>query len=225
MQIKNFINLKSLVITIIAAAVLAIVASNIISSRFERIESATKLNIANQEATLLVIAETTARNGADSITESIVKDCSNSERDQFETYLNRLNSGLSKVELSELERLFGRCGSFYSERKSVMVSRLVREIEVYEIYVAQLSTVLNRDMNSDYQVEKWKSLAESEKEQSNLFSSLVQHQDKIITTLLAGKSQNSEEIINILAEVKEVQESLVYANQQATSLREELSSL
>lgn len=225
MQIKNFINLKSLVITIIAAAVLAIVVSNIISSRFERIESATKLNIANQEATLLVIAETTARNGADSITESIVKDCSNSERDQFETYLNRLNSGLSKVELSELERLFGRCGSFYSERKSVMVSRLVREIEVYEIYVAQLSTVLNRDMNSDYQVEKWKSLAESEKEQSNLFSSLVQHQDKIITTLLAGKSQNSEEIINILAEVKEVQESLVYANQQATSLREELSSL
>ena len=52
----------------------------------------------------------------------------------FDDLLGRLNDGLSRTQLVELERLFGRCGSFTSDRKSVMVSRLAREIEIYENY-------------------------------------------------------------------------------------------
>lgn len=224
-QIKNFLNLRSILLTIVLISLLFVSINNIIDNRFERVESEVRINIANQKTTLLAIAETTARNGADAVTESIIKDCTIEERSQFETYLNRLNTGLRNDELSELERLFGRCGSFYSNRKSVMVSRLAREIEVYEAYVAQLSVILDKDITSEYSVDSWNSLASAEKEQSVLFAKLVQLQDKIISTLLAGKSQSSPEIIDILKEVKETQESLVYTNKQASTVRAELAAL
>lgn len=224
-QIKNFLNLRSILLTIVLISLLFVSINNIIDNRFERVESEVRINIANQKTTLLAIAETTARNGADAVTESIIKDCTIEERSQFETYLNRLNTGLRNDELSELERLFGRCGSFYSNRKSVMVSRLAREIEVYEAYVAQLSVILDKDITSEYSVDSWNSLASAEKEQSVLFAKLVQLQDKIISTLLAGKSQSSPEIIDILKEVKETQESLVYSNKQASTVRAELAAL
>ncbi len=224
-QIKNFLNPKYILIATLLIFALYITVNNIIDNRLERVESEARINIANQKATLLAIAETTARNGADSVTESIVKDCSTEERSQFEDYLNRLNTGLINSELSELERLFGRCGSFYSDRKSVMVSRLAREIEVYEAYVAQLSVILDKDITDEYLVEKWNNLASAEKEQSELFAKLVQQQDKIISTLLAGKLQSSPEIIDILKEVKETQESLVYSNKQASTVRAELAAL
>lgn len=223
-SIKNT-NIKMLAAVALGIALMFLLVNTIVDKRLEQFESEARLNIANQETTLLVIAETTARNGADTVTESIVRDCTVDERSRFESLLNRLNNPLNKTELLELERLFGRCGSFYSERKSLMVSRLSREIEVYEVYVRQLSKITNKDLADLYQVPKWNQLAEAETKQSQLFTQLVHLQDRIITTLLDGKSQTSVEISEILEEVKEVQESLAYTNKQAGIVRSELASL
>lgn len=194
------------------------------NQRFESLENQTRLLISDQETILASIAQTTARNGADAVTESVIRDCTVSERSSFDTLLGSLNNNLNKTQLTELERLFGRCGGFYSERKAVMVARLAREIEIYETYVNQLSAITNTDQSNSYKLERWQQLSIEEQKLSNLFSQLVVKQDQIITSLLAGNSPQSEEIQEILYSVNEIQETLVVTNTQLSNLRTELVS-
>jgi len=217
-------NLKLIAVCILGIVLVYFLVTSLTENRFQNLESQTRLLISQQQSILATIAETTARNGADSVTEQIVKDCSLSERSTFDTLLGDLDTGLSQLQLVELERLFGRCGGFYSERKSVMVARLAREIEVYETYVIQLGVILDADVADEFQIDLWNKLAQEEKKQSNLFSRLVNTQDQIITTLLSGKSANSVEIKEILQEVKEIQGNLVVANKQVANIRAELIS-
>ncbi|MCA9360566.1 hypothetical protein KC730_01600, partial [Candidatus Kaiserbacteria bacterium] len=164
--------------------------------------------------------------GADAVTESIVKDCSINERLQFEELLGKLDSKLSQAQLVELERLFGRCGAFFSERKSVMVAKLVREVEILNNYVTQLNVILNDENDSDeFLLETWTELAIEEKKRSDQLAELVQLQDKIITALLNGKSVQSTEILGIMQTVKEVQENLTLSNIKATEARAKLITL
>lgn len=218
-------HLKTIVLGAAILFVFAYVGGVLIArERLADLRSELLLQTSEQQALLFTIAETTSRNGADDITERIVKDCSLEERTLFDSLLGRLNSGLLKTELTTLERLFGRCGSFYAERKSVMVARLEREVEVYESSVKQLEQIGGVDTN-DFQVDLWKQLVLEESKQSAEFSSLVQLQDKIITALLEGKSVNSSEIIGILDEVKIVQQSLSDANMSAGEKRRALDAL
>jgi len=194
----------------------------IVEKKLNDLESRIQVMTSDQKALLTTIAETTARNGADQITESIVRDCTTSERSRFDTLLGRLNSGLSKSELSELSRLYDRCGTFYAERKSVMVARLSREIEVYESYVQQLKTVSDKKTVASYSVERWKELAEAEKRQSNAFTNLAQLQGTIISLLNDGKSPTSKEVNDTLTKVKEQQQILAVANTEASEIRKSL---
>lgn len=196
-----------------------------VDARFQTLENEARAHIAEQEALLIAIAETTARNGGDAVTEAIVKDCVVTERVRFDGLLGRLNAGLPQAELLELERLFGRCGSFYSERKSLMVARLAREIEVYEAQVQQLGIILDADVSEQFSVPQWQALAAQEQIQGELFSELVRLQDQIIAALISGTTVESEEMSDILRQVAEVQETLVVANLQAGSIRSELVPL
>jgi plasmid maintenance system killer protein len=123
-----------------------------------------------------------------------------------------------------LERLFGRCGGFYAERKAMMVARLAREIEVYQTYVRQLETIIDADVEDEFFISQWTHLAEQEQKQSELFSELVRKQDEIIAALLAGKSADSLEIVEILRDVQEIQDTLTVTNIQTANVREELNS-
>lgn len=202
-----------------------LISSYIVSERLQTFEATSRVQIAEQEALLSTIAETTARNGADSITESIVQDCQIDDRSRFDTLLGSLDNGLQRYELIELERLFDSCGSFYAERKAVMVARFAREIEVYESYVEHLSAITGKDEVEEYQVGAWKNLAAGEKTQSALFSSLVRLQKEIIDALLSGKTASSEEIVTILNEVRETREELLYTKTQTDGIRTGLTAL
>ncbi|MCB9810208.1 hypothetical protein H6781_01250 [Candidatus Nomurabacteria bacterium] len=216
---------KNLVVLLIGMLVMYFGVTTMVDKRFAEFETNTRSQITEQLVLVSAISEATSRNGADAVTESIVKDCSVSERIQFDDLLNNLNNNLNRTQLTELERLFGRCGSFYSERKSVMVARLTREVEILEGYVNQLSVILDKDISSEYSLEDWKKLSEEEKKQSELFANLVVLQDEIISTLLSGKNAQSPEIEEILQQVREVQETLLVANAQASALRSRLISL
>lgn len=221
---NNFLSVKNLLVLAIGAAIVYGLTTHIVSERLQNLEQQAELLAADQESVLVAIAETTARNGADAITESIIQDCSLDERDRFEELLNGLNSGLPRTELVELERLFGRCGGFFAERKAVMVARLSREIEVYESYVLQLEEITGREV-TEANLSEWQTLAAEERKQSQLFSELVRKQDEIISALLAGNSPDSEEVRGILREVTEIQGNLIVANQQAANLRSNLVNL
>jgi hypothetical protein len=196
----------------------------IANERLEDIESTLTVAIVEQKSLLTTIAETTARNGADSVTETIIRDCSIDERAAFDSLLSRLDAQLTQTELRELERLFGRCGSFYAERKSVMVSRLLREIEVFSSQVSQLETIKKGGVE-DYRVVVWQSLGEQERIQSEQFTKLITIQDSIIKTLLSGKSAASPEVKAILEEAKATQTELTIANKKAAELRAALTAL
>ncbi len=196
----------------------------IAQERLEDLKNELLVQVSKQQALLTTIAETTARNGADDVTEKIVKDCSIDERTQFDSLLGRLDAGLPQTDLVTLERLFGRCGTFYAERKSVMVARFEREVEVYEHYVTQLSHI-SAAGNQDFNVPLWKQLVEDEKKQSAEFTALVENQDKIISALLSGKSAASPEIKTILTEVKRIQQSLTDTSISAGEKRRLLDAL
>ncbi len=214
-----------LILVVVVAIFSWIAVDVVIKEKLEDLESTIKLQVSEQEKLLATIAETTARNGADEVTEAVVKDCSANERAEFDTLLGQLDRGLSMNDLTKLERLYGRCGSFFAERKAVMVARLEREFEVYEAYLEQLRTVSDAKTVESYNPEGWRALVEEEKKQSELFTTLVGEQDRIIKTLLTGKTAESPEIKEILTDVKATQELLIVANRQAADLRTELVPL
>ncbi len=222
-QNKNTI--KGIIVILLLVAALWYISLLIVKERTQDLMSLIKVQVAEQGALLTSIAETTARNGADQVTESVVRDCTVEERTTFDTLLGQLDAGLPRADLVELERLFGRCGSFYAERKLVMSSRLDREIEVYENYVNQLAELTNNRELEEYNLDTWKQLAEQEKMLSTDFSKLVDLQDNIISTLLEGKTRDSEEIQSILREVKDTNDNLIITNAQTATIRSELITL
>jgi bisphosphoglycerate-independent phosphoglycerate mutase (AlkP superfamily) len=218
-------HLKTVFLGAFLLLLFAYVGGSLISrDRLADLQSELSVQVSEQRALLVTIAETTARNGADTATEKIITDCSISERTEFDALLDKLNNNLSKTELATLERLFGRCGSFYAERKSVMVARLEREVEVYEDFVNQLEKIDPRDIE-EYKVSEWKLLVEDEKIQSTEFSALVNYQDTIIKSLLEGKSSESGEILSVLKSVKESQQVLQDASTTASERRKTLIAL
>jgi len=218
-------NIKLVIAFLIGVGVVFLIVSFVVNQRLTELQLQTRLLISDQEILLVTIAETTARNGADEVTERIIRDCSNSERTQFDQLLSNLNKGLTKAQLVELERLFGRCGNFFSERKSVMVSRFEREIQIYETFVEQLNNLSGRDNFDEYQVPEWKQLAELETKQSRLFSELVTVQDTIISLLLNGNLPESDEIAEASQKASNIQETLAVTNAQASKIRSTLVSL
>jgi hypothetical protein len=220
----SWLNSKTITVLVLGLVIGYFMVNAIVSERLQDLELQSQVLVADQEAVLVAIAETTARNGADAVTESVIQDCSIDERSRFDTLLGELNAGLTQAELVELERLFGRCGAFYAERKAVMVARFTREIEVYEDYVEQLELITATELESA-NVDGWQKLAEEERKQSELFSELVNKQEEIIQALLDGASADSENVQSILREVTEIQETLIVANQQAANLRSTLVNL
>ena len=197
----------------------------IVKEKLEDLHTKIEGSLKDQQVLLATIAEATARNGADEVTETIVRDCSIDERTDFDELLGKLDSGIATSELTTLERLFARCGSFYSQRKAVMVARLSREIEVYSTYVDQLQGISSERTVAEYQVETWKQLSTAEQTQSEQFAKLVTLQESIIGTLLSGKTASSLEIQSILTEVNVTQAALAASHQESATIRTELLPL
>lgn len=207
------------------AALVYVLVVVIVQQKLKDLHHQIQVQISQQQTLLTAIAETTSQNGADATTEAIVHDCNPTERTDFDTLLGRLDKGLSPTELTTLERLFARCGSFYSQRKSVMVARLARETEVYGSYVDQLKIVSDKKTIDSYKVDTWKKLAEQEQKQSESFTKLVSLQGSIIEALLARKGAESPEVKSVLEEVRETETALSEANQNATEIRKTLITL
>jgi hypothetical protein len=191
----------------------------IIDSRLASQTELLRVQIEEQRALLTVLAKSAGQNGVSDSAQDIILDCSASQRTEFDDLLGRLDKGLTAGELQKLDSLFGRCGSFFAERKGLMVSRLTREVEVYEVYVEQLQVLESKDILIESKVDTWKQLAEIEQSQSGLLMEMVMLQDKIISTLLEGKSATSPEILAILEKVTQTQKALLETNTEAAEIR------
>jgi hypothetical protein len=196
-----------------------------VATKLEAASLALEANIAEQEVVLVTIADLAKQSGADEITERIVVDCSPSERQRFESLLNKLSGVISRAELVELDGLFFACGSFFADRKAVMVARLIREVAIYQDYINLRNRVLSSDTVGEERVALWQRIADDELLLSSDFNKLVTLQRDIIMSLLAGKSRDSAEIASTLAAVTQTRNNMTVRIQQIENTRAELLSI
>jgi hypothetical protein len=170
--------------------------------------------IFNQEKLLISLAEATRVNGADSATERIIIDCKADERQRFDTLLDLLSTTISNEQLRELNTLFYKCGSFYADRKSVMATRLIREVEVFSEYVTLRNILSKTSFNNSPKIEAWQKLAEAELKTAEYFNQLVLHQGTIINLLNTGKIAASPEVVAVLGLVSTVRGQMLVLGTQ-----------
>ncbi len=198
---------------------------SVVAKKLDSTSLALDTNIAKQELVLATIADLTKRNEADEITERIVVDCSPTERQRFETLLDKLSSSITRPELTELDSLFFVCGRYFADKKSVMAARLAREVSVYEEYISLRSRILSTDDSLTDRVDLWQRVADDELTTAADFTRLVELQRDIIMALLAGKSRDSEEIATTLKDVTEIKNNMTVRVQQIESTRRELQKI
>jgi hypothetical protein len=220
---------RQVIIGLLAAGVLLYIVqlytNATVETKLEAASLALEANIAEQEVVLVTIADLAKQSGADEITEQIVVDCSAAERQRFESLLDKLSGTITRTELLELDSLFFACGSFFADRKAVMVARLIREVAVYRDYIALRNRVLSADTVDEERVLLWQRIADDELMLSSDFNKLVDLQRDIIMALLAGKSRDSAEIATTLTAVTETRNNMTVRIQQIENTRAELLSI
>ena len=199
-------------------------ASLYIKQKQSQIVALTELKIAEQETTLSSIALLTSKDGADSVVENIIKDCSPENRARFDEQLSQLQL-LRGQQLVEMDQLFGACGNFFAERKAVMVARLEREFEVYKNLIEILTVADIRKDQTQYDQDSWEKLVMMEKNRSELSLKLVEIQGDIITALRTNISLSSDSMQNLLVDGQKTKESLVSLSLEIDTLTQEILNL
>lgn len=214
----------TLILTIILLIGLYFIVRYTIDAQNRETVAALDTAIVEQEKNLLTLAEITRTNGADKATERIIADCTYDERQQFDKLLDLLSANISQQQLTDLNTLFYKCGSFYADRKAVMATRLVREVEIYADYL-KLRSVMSNDAGKTKSVESWTNLAEAELKTAEFFNQLVSLQGKVITELNAGKKADSPEIAETLKEVNTVRGQMLVLSKQIEVYKTEALTL
>lgn len=179
------------------------------------VERMIRERITAQEKIMLTLATLTDHNGADETIENIVGDCS--RREEYETLLVSLEK-LSKKDLVSTQNLFESCGSYYAERKALMVGKLEREFQSYEDFVTLLKE-LRDDSEVSRNINIWREMVELEKNRSTLLSDQSQIQSNIITLLISGSTATSKDVVLLVREAGEMGELLSVGDHKIDELR------
>lgn len=177
-----------------------------------------------QESKMSSLSMLIDRDEADEAVRRIVADCSQSERERFDTLLGSL-SQLSRSDLVEISNLFAVCGSFYADQQAILAMRLKRELEIHQ-ELTNLLILTDTDVSEqEAEGQQWQELTNLEQDRSALTAELVSIQGVIIDLLLSGKTVSSEEIVMALEKAQTTKDSLSLLNTQADELRARLTNL
>lgn len=184
----------------------------------ERVVATMYAQLDAQRAILYELALITDRNDADEVISKIINDCP--RRAEFESLLNQLGT-LSKKELVTVQNLYESCGGFYAERKALMVSRLVRELDVAKQLYALL-VLVDGTVPEAYQLEVWESLTQLEQSRSELLTNQSEIQSRIITLLISGHTVGSSDVRTLVDEAQDIAEILNVRNHEIDKLHGQL---
>lgn len=161
------------------------------------------------------LAEITDQNGADDVTESIISDCP--RRNEYEELLNSLAT-LTKRDLIAVQGLSESCGSFYAERKALMVSKLEREYTQYTKLLTLLAMLSEQDIEL-YNEKMWEEIVMLEKSRSTALRDQENLQSEIISALISGASVQSIQVTKLTQDAQDISELLVVYNQRIDEIR------
>lgn len=216
---KDLLNTRFLLtVHLVVVVVVIVVGAWSVHAAKNELRTGITNDIENQLKTVEDLAVVTDRNGADEVIAAIVSDCAN--RSKFESMLRKLAS-LNYQELLTVQQLFESCGSFYAERKAIMVSKLDREVEVLNEHITLLTTLeQDNDYNSVGTI--WSELVELEHERSTFLSEQVTIQRNIIRQLIQGANILSKDISDQISRAQNVAEQLTVLDNRIDKLRAEL---
>lgn len=132
-------------------------------------------------ASLARLATITDNNEADEYTSDILRDCP--QRAEFESLLSGLGTA-SKRDLIATQQLFESCGSFYAERKALMVGRMEDEYRALEEATSLLTILGDLDVATRKSL-RLAELIELERTRSALLTEQVLIQENIISALIS----------------------------------------
>lgn len=215
----DYLRLQTKIATILFLFICAAIVSLLVVEYNERATVAYIVARLDQtEDRMRTIADLTSANGADEEVSKIIMDCE--RRSEYESLLNSLNT-LNKKDLLRVQNLSESCGDFFAARKALMVSKLSREYDEYELLYTMLSRFGNEKDYVDTR-KSWKEIVELEVTRSSLLREQQEIQDKIISLLLTGSSVNSKEITALVSEAQNIYELLTVHSLRINTLREEL---
>ncbi len=182
------------------------------------IETTVQEQVNAQKRELFELAEITDRNGANTSMDGVIEDCT--RRSEYESLLVKLGS-LSKKDLVSVQNLFESCGSFYSERKALMVFQLSDALKnLHE--KNELLTSLNVEPIPQKDLEEWEKLVTLEKKRSSLLTDQTDIQAKIISALISGSTAHTVDVVSLVNDAQQIAELLTVHDHEIDTLRNSL---
>ncbi len=213
---------RYLLIGIILGAVTVFVVSSVTTDRkLSQLQASLDESIeAAYEEVMVTVAEV-ENGGRGGAAAAIIADCTAEERDAFESYLVRLDSGLTVRELTETDLLFSRCAPVQSVRRALVSMDFSRRFEKFDALVAQRKQ-LGSYTHYDTKRAVLKELVSIEDDITQLSFDLVYLQREIIDSLLTGDSVYSERSNDFKNRGVSLRTELTEIAEQALTLRSQL---
>lgn len=190
------------------------VVTKLVATHTESLRAELESRIELQTKRVVTVADVTKQNGADATVAQVVKDCSADKRKKFDTLLDKLSSTIEPFELTELTGLFYQCGNFYAQQRSLMSLVLTREVTVLADTISMANLLQFASTTRQFDLQKWQEIAKDEAKIAQFFTELVDLQGSIIVALVSGKTANSPEVTDALADVGKVRGQMVVLSTQ-----------
>lgn len=206
---------------VVGVAVGYIVIDRYIDTKTEAASVTLASAITKQQERLVTIADQTKQIEPDDQVKTYISDCQPAKRDRFDVLLDKLSSSISAPELDELNMLFYQCGSYYSDVKSTMAGKLVREVAIMTDYITLHQEITPGTEEESRRLEMWGKVADAEQKNAQFFADLVRYQEQIILALKDGKSPTGPEVTEVLKQAQTTREQMLVLNQQIDTYRKE----
>ncbi len=215
---KNFLTTHLYIaLNAIIFAVLLIVGGWYMHYTNDHLVRTIKTHIDHSLKTLSELATLTDGNSANEFVLGILSDCP--RREDFEAHLTRLGTQNMK-ELLATQQLFESCGSFYAERKALMVSELEHEFQKIVLDLEYLKKL--RDLKpEENEYLRWGELVRLERERSSFLMEQTKLQADIIHLLITGNSASV--VQERVRQAQNIAESLTVTDAQIDALRTDLT--
>lgn len=213
-------NVLTIALPLVGLAITIAVGAFVAHYNQQRVTESIQKHLDAQVAILWDLAVVTDRNGADEVVSRIIADCP--RRGEYETLLNDLGI-LSKKELITVQNLYESCGSFFAERKALMVTKLERELHIAHEY-AEILSIVNKKSVSSYKLDTWKEVVAKEETRSALLSDQTAIQSKIIALLISGATTSSKDVRALVQDAQDIGELLNVQDHEIDTLRGKIQS-
>ena len=196
-------------------------ASTIATHRTQAAQVLLQEEITRLESEAVKVAAAINKNETMYGVDQLLSNCSVEDRSDFETLLSRLESGLSKAELSNLSQFFDRCAAVSAQKRTILTIYLENIVKSLSVAIEARKS-LSKYEEMDTRLMRYQELLQAEKVINTQLFTLVDLQAEIITSLQTGVGVVSKEADLLRSKGGTIQSEIAAKTEIANLLRKEL---